>query len=30
VEGATVAVQENGGGLYGYEEAVAVLNMFAR
>jgi acetyl-CoA acetyltransferase len=30
VEGARVAVQENGGGLYGYEEAVAVLNMFAR
>jgi len=30
VEGAKVAVQENGGGLYGYEEAVAVLNMFAR
>jgi acetyl-CoA acetyltransferase len=30
VDGAKVAVQENGGGLYGYEEAVAVLNMFAR
>jgi acetyl-CoA acetyltransferase len=30
VEGAKIAVQENGGGLYGYEEAVAVLNMFAR
>jgi acetyl-CoA acetyltransferase len=30
VEGATVALQENGGGLYGYEEAVAVLNLFAR
>jgi acetyl-CoA acetyltransferase len=30
VAGAKVAVQENGGGLYGYEEAVAVLNMFAR
>jgi acetyl-CoA acetyltransferase len=30
VEGARIAVQENGGGLYGYEEAVAVLNMFAR
>jgi acetyl-CoA acyltransferase len=30
VKGARVAVQENGGGLYGYEEAVAVLNMFAR
>lgn len=30
VEGARVAVQENGGGLYGYEEAVAVLNMFSQ
>lgn len=30
VEGARVAVQENGGGLYGYEEAVAVLNLFSR
>ncbi|MEH6580867.1 MAG: thiolase family protein [Halioglobus sp.] len=30
VDGARVAVQENGGGLYGYEEAVAVVNMFAR
>jgi len=30
VEGARVAVQENGGGLYGYEEAVAVLNMFSK
>jgi acetyl-CoA acetyltransferase len=30
VEGAKVAVQENGGGLYGHEEAVAVLNLFAR
>ena len=28
VEGARVALQENGGGLYGYEEAVAVLNLF--
>ena len=27
VEGARIAVQENGGGLYGYEEAVAVLSM---
>jgi acetyl-CoA acetyltransferase len=30
VEGARVALQENGGGLYGIEEAVAVLNLFAR
>ena len=30
VEGASIALQENGGGLYGYEEAVAVLNLFAR
>jgi len=30
VEGARIALQENGGGLFGYEEAVAVLNMFAR
>ena len=30
VEGARIAVQENGGGLYGYEEAVAVLNMFSQ
>jgi acetyl-CoA acetyltransferase len=29
VEGARIAVQENGGGLYGYEEAVAVLSMFS-
>ena len=30
VEGAKVALQENGGGLYGVEEAVAVLNVLAR
>ncbi len=30
VEGARIAVQENGGGLYGIEEAVAVLNLFAK
>ena len=30
VQGARIAVQENGGGLYGYEEAVAVLNMFSQ
>ena len=30
VEGARVALQENGGGLYGIEEAVAVLNLFAK
>ena len=30
VEGARIALQENGGGLYGIEEAVAVLNLFAR
>ena len=30
VEGARIALQENGGGLYGYEEAVAVLNLFGR
>jgi acetyl-CoA acetyltransferase len=27
VDGARIALQENGGGLYGYEEAVAVLNL---
>ncbi len=27
VEGARIALQENGGGLYGYEEAVAVLTL---
>ena len=30
VDGARIAVQENGGGLYGCEEAVAVLNLFGR
>ncbi len=30
VDGARVALQENGGGLYGFEEAVAVLNLFAK
>lgn len=30
VEGARVAIQENGGGLYGVEEAVAAVNIFAR
>lgn len=30
VEGARIAVQENGGGLYGVEEAVAAVNIFAR
>lgn len=30
VENARIAVQENGGGLYGIEEAVAVLNLFEK
>ncbi len=30
VEGARIALQENGGGLYGIEEAVAVLNLFEK
>ena len=30
VADARIALQENGGGLYGIEEAVAVLNLFAR
>ncbi|WP_298184629.1 thiolase family protein [uncultured Pseudomonas sp.] len=30
VEGARIAIQENGGGLYGIEEATAVVNIFAK
>lgn len=30
VEGARIAIQENGGGIYGVEEATAVINIFAR
>ncbi len=30
VEGARIALQENGGGLHGVEEAVAVLNLFRK
>ena len=30
VEGARVALHENGGGLFGYEEAVAVINILAK
>lgn len=30
VEAAQIAIQENGGGLFGIEEAVAVVNIFAR
>ena len=30
VEGARIALQENGGGLYGYEEAVAVLTLLGK
>jgi acetyl-CoA acetyltransferase len=30
VEGARIAIQENGGGLFGVEEAVAAVNIFAR
>ncbi len=30
VEGARIAIQENGGGLFGIEEAVVVVNIFAR
>lgn len=30
VEGARIAIQENGGGLYGVEEAVAAVNILAR
>jgi len=30
VEGARIAVQENGGGLYGVEEATAVINIFSK
>jgi acetyl-CoA acetyltransferase len=30
VEGARVAIQENGGGLYGIEEAVVAVNILAR
>lgn len=30
VEGARIAVHENGGGLYGYEEAVAVLGIYEK
>jgi hypothetical protein len=29
VEGARIAIQENGGGIYGVEEATAVINIFA-
>jgi acetyl-CoA acetyltransferase len=30
VEGARIAIQENGGGLYGIEEAVVAVSIFAR
>ncbi len=30
VEGARIAIQENGGGLYGIEEAVIAVNLFGR
>jgi acetyl-CoA acetyltransferase len=30
VEGAQVAIQENGGGIYGVEEATAVVNIFSK
>jgi hypothetical protein len=30
VEGARVAIHENGGGLFGIEEAVVAVNIFAR
>ncbi|MGO9756898.1 MAG: thiolase family protein [Roseiarcus sp.] len=30
VEGARIAIQENGGGLYGIEEAVVAVNIFAQ
>lgn len=30
VEGARIAIQENGGGIYGVEEATAVINILAR
>jgi hypothetical protein len=30
VEGAKVALQENGGGSIGYEEAVVTVNIFTR
>ena len=30
VEGAKVALHENGGGLFGYEEATAVIDILAR
>ena len=30
VAGARVAVQENGGGIFGVEEATAVINVFSK
>ena len=30
VEGAQIAIEENGGGLYGIEEAVVAVNIFAQ
>lgn len=30
VDGARIAIQENGGGIYGVEEATAVVNIFSR
>ena len=30
VDGARIALQENGGGIVGVEEATAVVNLFAR
>ena len=30
VDGARIAIQENGGGLYGIEEAVVAVNILAR
>jgi hypothetical protein len=30
IQGARIAIQENGGGLYGIEEAVVGINMLAK
>jgi len=30
VENAQIAIQENGGGIYGVEEATAVVNIFSK